>query len=194
MLVGVKNIQSLSDDELIGKYKKTGDNSFVGELYKRYTHFVFCVCLKYFKNEDDSKEAVMQIFEKLLADLKTHNIEKFKPWLHVVTRNHCRLALRSEKYRQKFEDGYKNHQEVFMENNNHLYPDSEDDTEIKLELLGDAIKQLNNEQRKCIELFYLQDKSYNDVAEITGYDLLKVKSYIQNGKRNLKILMTKENE
>lgn len=191
-MFGFKNIHKLSDNELIEKYRINGDKSLVGILYERYTNFAFFVCMKYLRNHDDASEAVMQIFEKLFKDLKEHKVEKFKPWLHVVSRNHCLLMLRSEKYKQKFQGEYEKDVHLFMENNGELYHDNETNKEQKLVKLEDAIEELNKEQKLCIKLFYLQEKSYNQIADTTGYDLKKVKSFIQNGKRNLKILMEKE--
>ncbi|MBN2682173.1 MAG: sigma-70 family RNA polymerase sigma factor [Bacteroidales bacterium] len=191
-MFGFKNAHKLTDSELIEKYRKTSDKSIVGILFERHTDFVFYVCMKYLHNSDDASEAVMLIFEKLFTDLKEHKVEKFKPWLHVVSRNHCLLTLRSEKYKQKFQEQYKNELHLFMENGEEMYHDNEQDKEIKLEKLEVAINQLNEEQKQCIKLFYLEDKSYNEVAELTGFDLKKVKSFIQNGKRNLKILMEKQ--
>lgn len=191
-MFGFRNVQKLTDSELIEKYRKTGDKSLVGILFERHTDFVFYVCMKYLHNHDDANEAVMLIFEKLFNDLKEHKVEKFKPWLHVVTRNHCLLTLRSEKYKKKFHEEYEKDVHLFMENGVEMYPDNEQDKEIKLEKLEEAINQLNEEQKQCIKLFYLEDKSYNEVADLTGFDLKKVKSFIQNGKRNLKILMEKQ--
>ena len=192
--VRVNSYKQLTDTELISRYRETSNSSFVGEIFERYTRFVFCVCMKYLKNKDNSKDAVMQIFEKLLDDLKKHNIEKFKPWLHSVTKNHCLLQIRSEKYLLKNQDEFKKDYPVVMELSNNLYLDIEDDKETKLRYLEEGINQLSIEQKKCIELFYIKEKCYNEVAEITGYTMNNVKSYIQNGKRNLKNYILSKNE
>ena len=192
--VRVNSYKQLTDTELISRYRETSNSSFVGEIFERYTRFVFCVCMKYLKNKDNSKDAVMQIFEKLLDDLKKHNIEKFKPWLHSVTKNHCLLQIRSEKYLLKNQDEFKKDYPVVMELNNNLYLDIEDAQETKLRYLEEGINQLSIEQKKCIELFYIKEKCYNEVAEITDYTMNNVKSYIQNGKRNLKNYILSKNE
>lgn len=183
-------IKKLSDLELVEKFKKTGDNACLGELFERYTHFMFCVCLKYLKNEDKSKDAVMQIVEKLMVDLHKHEIANFKSWLHVVTKNHCLMQLRSEKsFEKKYELQEKDAVD-FMETDNFLHPDNAVELDIKLDILKEAINELDNDQKTCIDFFYLQDKSYAEVVEITGYTMNQVKSFIQNGKRNLKIYIT----
>lgn len=189
-LFKAKNIQSLSDNDLIAEYKKKGNNELVGELYKRYSHLVYGVCLKYLKNEDESKDAVLQIFENLLEDLKKHNIANFKSWLHSVARNHCLMFLRKEQTKQKrvneYEASYQ-HEETFAAP---FEVHEQEEKEVKLTKLEEAMTHLKDEQRICIELFYIKEKCYNEVAEITGYDIKKVKSYIQNGKRNLANLMS----
>jgi RNA polymerase sigma-70 factor, ECF subfamily len=184
-LFKAKKIQSSTDDELIASYKKTGDNSLVGELYKRYSHLVYGVCLKYLKNEEESKDAVLQIFEKLLTDLKKHEVANFKSWLHSVARNHCLMFLRKQQTKQKRVNEYEavyEHEEAFSA------PFAVHEKIEKEKILTDlekAITTLKEEQRICIELFFLQEKCYNEVADVTGFTIKQVKSYIQNGKRNL---------
>jgi len=184
-------LNEYSDNELIYKYKQSKDVLLVGELYKRYTRFVFLVAMKYLKNQEDSKEAVMMIFEKLVQDLLKHEIENFKSWLHVVTKNFCLQQLRQNQAFQKKHHEYENFSVSFMENETNLHHTNIQENEQKYQALEKAMNQLNSEQKICIELFYLQEKSYKEVVELTGFDLNKVKSSIQNGKRNLKLNMQK---
>ena len=181
-----ENIASESDLSLISRYKKTGKNIYVGELYKRYMHLVFGVCLKYLKSEEAAKDMVMQVFEKLLHKLEDQNIENFKSWLHVFTRNECLMLLRKQKT-----NGEQNkvtlNGEAFMESEFSLHLTSEDELEEDLSKLEVCIEKLKNEQKTCIRLFYLEKKSYQEIEVITGYALKKVKSHVQNGRRNLKI-------
>ena len=132
----------------------------------------------------------MQVFEKLITDLKKHDIGNFKAWLHTVTKNYCLMLIRRSKP-QRFVsfDANENSSEV-VEMNVLYHPDNSDEKEINLQLLEAAVQQLNDDQKKCIELFYLQEKSYQEVSQMTGYTMLQVKSFIQNGKRNLKLLMS----
>jgi len=177
---------TLSDNELILLYKENSDKEIIGNLYKKYTRFVFLVSLKYLKDKDESEDAVMQIFEKLFIDLKNHKIDNFKAWLHTVTRNHCLMKLRKNQSTLKKTQEYKIDSENSMESEDYLHLNEKTDDEIKFKNVREAIDGLNNEQQKCIQLFYIESKSYNEVADITGYTLKNVKSYIQNGKRNLK--------
>ncbi len=189
-LFKAKNIQNYTDNELISTYKKSDDNSLVGELYKRYSHLVYGVCLKYLKNEAEAQDAVLQIFENLLEDLKKHDIANFKSWLHSVARNHCLMFLRKQQTLQKRANEY---EAVYEPEESFATPfavHDKEEKEIMLTKLEEAITLLKDEQRVCIELFFLKEKCYNEVAEITGYDLKKVKSYIQNGKRNLANIMS----
>ena len=183
----------LSDLDLVAAYKSTGDNSYVAEIYERYTHLVYGVCMKYFRDVDESKDAVMQIFEKLFTDLIKHEINQFKSWLHTVAKNHCLMQLRTRKSVFEKNEELKKDYPIVMENDFVLHLDNENDTETKLKHLDDGIKDLNDEQRICIELFYLQEKCYQEVAEMTGYTMNQVKSYIQNGKRNLKNFIINKN-
>ncbi len=178
-----------TDEELISLYKKTGDLGIVGVLYDRYTALTFGVCLKYLKNREESRDAVMQIFEKLISSLKHHDIAVFKGWLYVTARNHCLMHLRAKKG--------KNFEELspfLMETGGNGHQDADTDLETDLNRLEQCIETLGHEQKVCIRLFYLQQKCYREITETTGYDLNKVKSYIQNGKRNLKICMDRHGQ
>jgi len=182
-----------TDEELIALYCKTNDREYVGRLFERYATFVFAVSMKYFKDKEKSRDNTMLVFEKLLDSLKRFEVKNFKAWLHMITRNQCLMTLRSEKTRNKNINRFVSDEESFMENGMVPHHDEENETEINLALLPEAIKTLADKQRICIELFYLQEKSYVEVAEETGFTLNEVKSYIQNGKRNLKIYLSSTN-
>lgn len=182
-----QTISNLTDLDLVNLYRKEGDKRIVGELYKRYTRFAFSICMKYLKDEEGSKDAAMQVFEKLFVDLKMHQVTNFKSWLHSVLKNHCLHLIRDNAYKLKKEKEAINSYENLVENQLYLYQDVDDCFEEKIDNLEMELCNLSHEQRSCIELFYLKDKCYQEVAEITGYTMNQVKSHIQNGKRNLKI-------
>lgn len=179
---------SLPEHVLIDRYRETGDPAFVGELFDPYVHLAFGVCMKYLHDEADCKDAVMQIFEDILRDLKTHEVKNFKSWIYIVSKNHCLKQIRRHKQNQKYADATKseNHSS-FMEIEDALNLMIDDSEKKKNDALYIAIEQLKGPQRQCIELVYLQEKSYKEVVEITGFEMKKVKSYVQNGKRNLGI-------
>lgn len=181
-----ENIASYSDSTLISRFKKTGNNIYVGELYKRYMHLVFGVSLKYLKSEEAAKDMAMQVFEKLLYKLNDQQIDNFKNWLHVLTKNECLMKLRKQKSRGEQNQVELNGQ-VFMENEPVVHLNGEEGLEEDLTKLEVCIGKLKNEQETCIRLFYLEKKSYQEIESITGFGLKKVKSHVQNGRRNLKI-------
>ena len=173
-----------SDSDLIERFLK-GDQSALGTLFTRYSAQMYGVCLRYLKDRDDAQDAVMQIFEKLNSALKSHNIDHFKSWLYVTSRNHCLMHIRSSKKFQKQETT-----DVFMENELVLHLDNDDNgNEQDLTKLEECIEQLKDDQKKCVQLFYLKELCYKEIVSSTGLDLNKVKSHIQNGKRNIKICM-----
>ena len=175
-------IQEQDDAELIRRYKTSGDLDVLGQLYNKYMHLVFGVCINYLKDEESSKDAVMQIFEELIQKLKVHEVQNFKSWLHVLTRNHCLMAIRKNSKNETV-----SLEDTFVENTDFVHLDMDDTKESKLSVMEKCMEKLPEEQKVTVDLFYLQEKCYKEVADITGYDMLKVKSYIQNGKRNLKI-------
>lgn len=184
-----KEQTEVSDLVLIEKYKSTGDNSYVGDLFERYAHLVYGICLKYYQDKENSKDAVMQIFEKLLTSLKEHDIQNFKSWLHVLTKNHCLMDLRKSKNKIPIDSiDYSMDSESFMHHN------EEEQLEEDIRKLESAMESLTSEQQTCIKLFYLEKRSYDEISDQTGFELKKIKSYIQNGKRNLKLFMQKHHE
>lgn len=178
-----------TDLELIEAYQRNGELEVLGTLYNRYMHLVFGVCMNYFKDEEQSKDAVMQIFEELVQKLKVHQVQNFKSWLHVLARNHCLMALRKSSKNQMVPlEG------TIVETDDFVHLDIDDAKEKQLSVMERCMETLPEEQRKSVDLFYLQEKCYKEVAAVTGYELSKVKSYIQNGKRNLKICIEKNSE
>lgn len=173
---------SKSDEELVSSYRLTQDPLIIGILFDRYSHLVFAVSMNFLKNEDDSKDAVIQIFEKLPRDLIMYSIHNFSSWLHTVTKNYCFRFLSKKK-------NYSANTDIIPD-----YTEEEDTSFEKLYLpfLDESISILNKEQRICIELFYIQNLSYHEISEKTKFSLNEVKSYIQNGKRNLKIILLKK--
>ncbi len=182
----------ISDNKLVSLYKENLDKEIVGILFKRYTRFVFLVSLKYLKNEDDAKDALMQIFEKLFDDLINHKVEIFKSWLYTVTRNHCLMYLRKKQSDLKKDLELKKDTEIFMENDINIHLKENEVDELKADTVQNAVNQLKSNQKECIKLFYFEGKSYSEIAKMTNYPEKKVKSYIQNGKRNLKNVLTKQ--
>jgi RNA polymerase sigma factor (sigma-70 family) len=181
----IKNISTnhSSDKELVAAFKQSNDIKYLSWLYQRYMDLVFGVCLKYFKDAEQSKDAVMDIFEELHTKLKQHEVDNFRGWLHVLARNYCLMQLRSPRNMLTTEFNAE-----FMQSNHveHLSNEALEKEEYFKQLEG-CIETLPDDQKQSIELFYLQKKCYNEIAEITGFEWNKVRSYIQNGKRNLKL-------
>jgi RNA polymerase sigma factor (sigma-70 family) len=179
----------LADQDLIQLYRDTRDNIYIGVFFDRYAHLVYGIALKYFNREDDRKEAVMQVFDKLYEALLQFEIINFKSWLYSVAKNQCLMIIKKENT-VSFNDQLqlKNFQQEFMEFEESFSLNH--GSEIQLEdKLHDFIKELNEEQRICVDLFYLQEKSYKEIVDQTHYSYNEVKSFIQNGKRNLKIML-----
>jgi RNA polymerase sigma-70 factor, ECF subfamily len=185
-----KELLSLTDEQLVARYASSHDNEIIGILYERYTHLLFTVCYKYLGNDADAEDTVMLVFEKLFVHLKKSEVNNFKSWIYTITKNECLMHLRHRKSGERIiEDNLKKLDSEIMESVelNHLL--SAGDGEHRIRYLETAINTLSSEQKQCIELFYLNEKSYREVEQITGFTYNEVKSYIQNGKRNLKQMM-----
>lgn len=184
------NLKTESDENLVVNYQNTKNNLVVGELFKRHSLMCFTVCVKYLKDEDAAHDATMSIFEKLFTDLQKHQINNFKSWLHTVCKNHCLILLRKPNVLVSLNEDEGENENLFMQLSNILnHEDDKQEKEEKLQAVENAILGLKDKQKQCIELFYLKQKSYVEIAAITGYTENEVKSYIQNGKRNLKIIL-----
>ncbi len=176
-----------TDPELIQLYRSSGDLKILGELYQRYMELVYGVCLKYLKEPEDAKDCVLNIFEELIEKLKQHEVEYFRSWLYQLAKNHCLMKLRKDK------------KGVIVKIDPHLMQSHENvhlngalEKEENLVQLQYCIQQLAPEHKKVIELFYMEGKCYNEISGATGLEWNKVRSAIQNGRRNLKICMEKQ--
>ena len=187
----LKNISpnSLSDKELVENYRRSGDMHVLGELYQRYMELVYGVCLKYFKDPELSKDAVMQIFEELVLKLKKHEVDNFRGWLHQVARNYCLMQLRTPRNLKTVE-----FKADLVQNDENVHLNGVLEKEENFERLEFCLTTLVPEQREAIRLFYLEGKCYNEIVEITGQEWNQVRSFIQNGRRNLKICMDRKEE
>ena len=189
MLLNRKShVRKLSDEEIISLYKEKQWTSCIDELYQRYSHLVFGVCLKYVKQIENAEDITLSLFASLTQKLLQHQVQHFKSWIYVSARNSSLMFLRANKMNLELKE------------DDVLYDDSDQRLDEKLEkdeLIESLImvfEELKQEQRLCIQLFYLQKKSYEEVAAITHFSLKEVKSHLQNGRRNLKILLEKRKE
>jgi len=182
-----------SEEDLLNQFTSTGDLEILGELYSSYMLLVYGVCLKYLKDREKSMDAVMQIFEKLIGEIPKQKIVNFKNWLHVVTKNYCLMKLRTGKSQDEKLNEWINDSSVFMEYGSVVHPIDEDEPDMG-KALEDCIERLKNEQKECIRQFYYENRCYNDIAINMDLDEKKVKSYLQNAKRNLKICLEEKNE
>jgi RNA polymerase sigma factor (sigma-70 family) len=177
----------ISDQQLLNNFRADKENHWLGILLQRYTLLLFGVCMKYLKNEEEAKDAVQQIFLKAITELHKYDVEYIKSWLYMVAKNHCLMKLRDKPGRVV--DIKENMIVSHEEDSNkevHLFKDKQ------LALVTSSLEELNPEQKLCVSLFYLEKMTYQDIADKSGYSLMQVKSYIQNGKRNLKILLEKK--
>lgn len=179
---------NIEDKELLEKYYLDGNNQWLGILLQRYTLLLLGVCMKYLKNEEEAKDSVQQIFIKVITEVNKYKIEYFKSWLYMVAKNYCLMKIRDS------------HGKIPVELNDNVaahHPDTDNlhelvDKDITLTYIEEGLLHLNEEQKQCVTLFYLQKKSYNQITATTGFTTLQVKSFIQNGKRNLKIFVEKK--
>ena len=185
-----KHISRLSDEEALKSYKDSGNTEYFGELYNRYIPLLYGIGLKYLNEADKAEDAVMQLFEDLLPKMAQYDISVFRTWIHTVMKNHC-LQLLQKENREIIVD----FNTEIMESDEilHLF-DEENEDQVKKELLKRCIKKLPVEQRIAIIRFFMEEMSYADISNSTEYSLKQVKSYIQNGKRNLKICIEKNSQ
>ncbi|CAN5151367.1 sigma-70 family RNA polymerase sigma factor [soil metagenome] len=174
----------IDDKQLLENFFRDHDNKWLGILLPRYTLLLLGVCMKYLKNQEDAKDAVQQVFFKVINELHKYKVDYFKSWIYMIAKNHCLMKLRDENLKRT---------EI-----NERMMTAADDAEDKLQHIEKdrtyndlqlALTRLNKEQKQCIILFYLEKRSYSQISETTGFSMLQVKSFIQNGKRNLKQLM-----
>ncbi|MBA2250649.1 MAG: sigma-70 family RNA polymerase sigma factor [Chitinophagaceae bacterium] len=181
-----KRNNHIDDSELLERFYNDHNNEWLGILLPRYTLLLFGVCMKYLKNEEEAKDCVQQVFLKAIGELHKYKVEYFKSWIYMIAKNQCLMKLRDKgKYTVEITEQIT------------IQPSVEERSDLLQQenILKDmtiALQQLSSEQQRCITLFYLEKKSYTEIATITGFNMNQVKSYIQNGKRNLKLVLEKK--
>ncbi len=178
----------ISDKELLRRYVLSHNSEWLGILLQRYTLLLLGVCMKYLKNENDAQDAVQQIFLKVVQEVHKYKIEYFKSWLYMVAKNYCLTQLRDKKGKIALEltENYSATTLITTKEETALKD------QVTSEMLAEAMNELSSEQQQSLHLFYLQKKSYAEISDSTGFSMMQVKSYIQNGKRNLKIVIEKK--
>ncbi|GAO42964.1 RNA polymerase sigma factor [Flavihumibacter petaseus] len=176
-----------SEQELLQRYHDTGDLALLGKLYSPYMDLVFGLCMKYLEDNEAARDAVMQIFEQLVVKLRQHRVEYFKSWLYTLAKNHCLMELRSGKKARVV-----SLPDNIMQSEAPVHLNGSEQKEMNLQALEKCISALTTEQQRAVTLFYLEQRSYHEIADQTGLDWNKVRSLIQNGRRNLKICMEKK--
>lgn len=184
--IKAKDETTITDAELVQLYRTNADLNVLSNLYQRYMDLIYGICLKYLKDPETAKDAVINIYEELITKLKQHEVSNFKSWLYTLSRNHCLMQLRKEKGNHTVEIP-----ETFMQSGELMHPDAVEQKEEQLNSMEKCLEQLPAEQKTCVTLFYLQGKCYNEITGQTGIEWNKVRSYIQNGRRNLKLCMEK---
>jgi len=186
--VSIDKYKHISDQELLENFYTTHDVEWLGILLPRYTLLLLGVCMKYLKNEEEAKDCVQQIFLKVIIELNKYKVEYFKSWLYMVAKNHCLMMIRDRHGKIPVELTERNMQgaEELPDKQSFVKDDQ------AIELMNEALGELSPEQRQCVTLFYLQKKSYQEISEETRFTMMQVKSYIQNGKRNLKLMIEKK--
>ena len=188
--MNVDKYQHISDQEILQNFYQDQDNQWLGILLPRNTLLLLGVCMKYLKNEEEAKDCVQQIFLKAITELHKYQVDYFKSWIYMVAKNHCLMKLRDRSGRNTSD---------ISENVASVLSEEEIDIKVQhlekdrtLNLMSNALEELTEAQKQCVTLFYLEKKSYQAISAITGFPVVKVKSYIQNGKRNLKIILDKK--
>lgn len=179
-----------SDEDLVNLFRKRKDSRIISIFYERYAHLVLGVCLKYLKNKTLAEDITMQVYEKLLNKLHLYEIANFKSWLFSVTKNECMMLLRKKNVTEPLNEEMHKINGSFVEFHEEMHLSGNAD-ELKTQQLNSAVEKLNEEQRLCIVLFYFNKNSYKEIEERTGYSQKQIKSFIQNGKRNLKNILLK---
>lgn len=188
----IRKKENKSDRELLDTFLKNRDIDIMGELYSRYMPLIYGVCLKYFKESEKSKDTVIRLFEKVQTEIQKHEVTNFKSWVYVVTKNYCLMELRKTNAGKIVLVSSDEELAGFMENETQLHPIDEEPNEQLEKALNDCIEKLKVEQKESIRLFYFKNKCYREIAEVLKLEEKKVKSLIQNGKRNLKICLEKQ--
>lgn len=177
--------KSTTDQQLLDNFYADHNPEWLGILLPRYTLLLLGVCMKYLKHEDEARDCVQQIFLKVITELNKYRVDFFKSWIYMVAKNHCLMKIRG------------GHGKIPVELSERHMSTTDEQTDMEhllqndraIELMAEALEALSAEQQQCVTLFYLQKRSYHEISEATGFTMMQVKSHIQNGKRNLRLMI-----
>lgn len=181
------NLSRFDDTELVELYKKNPDTSLIEELYNRYSKRVYWWALKFLGNRLEAEEMVHDIFAAMMSGMldlyQAREGAKFSSWLYRCVGNQCMKIVR------KRNEVIFNQVEV-VDVPEALIIDLEVEVIAKEwnEQLTSALNRLNQMQRVCCMRFYWDGMRYDEIAEELGITHDQVRSHLQNGLRNLRII------
>ncbi|HSZ85314.1 MAG TPA: sigma-70 family RNA polymerase sigma factor [Puia sp.] len=180
-------LKHISDQQLLDNFYTDHNNNWIGILLERYTLLLFGVSMKYLKNEEEAKDAVQQIFYKVIVEIEKYKVTYFKSWIYMIAKNHCLMIMRKRQDNVPIDVTEKT-----LSADTNVYEHVYFEDELSVDAIHEALQELKKEQKQCITLFFLEKRSYHEIADRTGFTLMQVKSHIQNGKRNLKGILEKK--
>lgn len=169
-------MNDLPESEIIKEVKK-GDKEMFGLLVEKYSDRVFSYFIRFLGDRDEALNLTSEVFFKAFKGIKNFDENKeFFPWLIKIARNEGINFMRKNKVYEELET------DKFTEENYF-------ERDVMLE---DALKKLNENDREILLLFYQQDLSYDEIANILNISLENVKVRIFRAKEKLRKLLYKE--
>jgi len=187
----LRKYTQLSDEQIVEKYQSGHDVYYAALLFERYNEMTVSLALSYLKNETDAEDAVMESFEIMVTDLKKAEVKNFGGWYYSVVRNHL-LKVKRKRERYSSVDLIEGYHDSAGEDAKFesIFNDDQTDGD---RLIDETLKELKPMQAKCLQLFYLDGKSYKEIVSELKISEKEVKSHVQNGKRKMKIILENKN-
>ena len=172
------------ESSLLLKYLKTNDLSYLLELYRPYMHLVYGLAFKYVKDPKQSQEIVYCIFKKLIKDIKRQEVRVFGNWLYNLSLDFCKQWRDRGRTESDQIVALGGSTQTPVE----FYDDKDDDSfEEEISSMEDEVMRIKSQQEKCSQLFFKEQRCFQEIADITGWEVSEIKYHVKNAKRKTNI-------
>lgn len=171
-----------------------GDKAAFDRLVLKHKDRLFNLCYRFFGDYEEANDSAQETFIKVYRALKRFRFESaFSTWLYRIAVNTCKNKLKSSAYRQKrkmvplenpvLANRSRPSREIQDESQS---PAIELEKKERMRIIQEAIDALPPEQKEVVTLRDIEGFSYEEVAEITGFNLGTVKSRLARARQDLR--------
>lgn len=189
--MNIKDLNNLSDEELIIEFQQSGDERAFEILVKRFKNPLINFVYRYLGDYDSCVDVVQDTFVKVYRYKdRYNNVAKFSTWIYTIAINLAKTEYMKRKRVKTFSiSQFGDDENSFEIKDNAFRPDKNVDTQYKEEQIQKALLKVKVVYREPVILRDIQDLSYEEIADILNIEIGTVKSRINRGRKRLQKLL-----